>query len=789
MYISINWIKDFVDLEGVDIEALINKFTLSCAEVEGIEYKGKDLSGIYTAKIISVANHPNSKKLHLLEVDTGDKIHNIVCGAPNVRVGMITALATMGANIGGFTISKATLGGCDSFGMCCSEHELGISDNHDGIIDLPADTKIGVDIKQILDIDDIIFEVDNKSLTNRPDLWGHYGIAREIAALTGRKLKPLNLAKLEDFKGLACPSVRVDTNDCYRYTCATVENITNKVSNKNMQIRLYYCGMRGINLLADITNYIMLELGQPMHAFDNSIVKSIEVYNVKEETPFKTLDSNDRTLKEGTMVIASNGSPVAIAGVMGGENSEITDATTSVLIESATFDGAVVRKTAVSQGMRTEASARYEKMLDPELAYTALLRYVYLVKQEDSGAKISSGIADVYNYHYPKINIDIDRKFIDKYIGIKIPDEKILDILTSLEFEVKKTGDNFAVKVPSFRATKDINGKADIIEEITRVYGYDNIKPQTINQPLLPTKLDRVITTDYDIKFALASRYNLNEVHTYIWYDTATNETLGICPKSVISCVNSINKENDKIRATMIPSLLKVVMDNKNFINDFGVFEIGRVVKNMQTDGYADETKSLGVVLYNKNGEQNSLLLKLKEMIEYIFNNVVNVEFSLNVADPTCDYYHPVNFYEIVVDGQVIGNINLLHPNVVNNIEKGAAMAVCELNISNLLNAETFENKFEKISKFPTTKLDFNFLIPRGKLYKDIINIATSIDTNLNYNVSLLDIYDNEKDSFISYTLHYEVNSYTTNLTSEDIDSFHKLVIDTFKEKGISLKV
>ncbi len=789
MYISINWIKDFVDLDGVDIEGLINKFTLSCAEVEGIEYKGKDLSGIYTAKILSVANHPNSKKLHLLEVDTGDKIHNIVCGAPNVREGMITALATMGANIGGFTIGKATLGGCDSFGMCCSEHELGISDDHNGIIDFPEDTPIGVDVKTILDIDDIIFEVDNKSLTNRPDLWGHYGIAREIAALTGRKLKPLALAKPEEFAGKPTPKVSVTTDDCYRYTCATVENITKKVSNKNMQIRLYYCGMRGINLLADITNYIMLELGQPMHAFDNSIVKSIEVYNVKEETPFKTLDSNDRMLKEGTMVIATNGKPVAIAGVMGGENSEITDDTTSVLIESATFDGAVVRKTAVSLGMRTEASARYEKMLDPELAYTALLRYVYLVRQEDSGAKISSNIADSYNYHYPKINIELDRKFIDRYIGITIPDERIINILTSLEFGVKKSGDNFSVSVPTFRATKDINGKADIIEEITRVYGYDNIKPQTINQPLLPTKLDRVIAAEYDIKYALANRYNLNEVHSYIWYDTATNQELGIEPKSVISCVNSINKENDKIRATMIPSLLKVVMDNKNFMNNIGVFEIGRVVQNLQDNGYADETKSLGIVLYNKSADQNSLLLKLKEMLEYIFGNVINVEFGLDVTDPTYDYYHPVNFYEIRVDGQVVGNVNLLHPNVVNNIEKGAGMAVCELNISRVLNATTFENKFEKISKFPTTKLDFNFLIPRGKLYKDIIDIARSIDTNLNYNVSLLDIYDNETDCFISYTLHYEVNSYTTNLTSEDIDAFHKKVIDKFKSNDINLKV
>ena len=788
MYISINWIKDFVDLDGVDIEKLINKFTLSCAEVEGIEYKGKDLSGVYTAKILSVANHPNSKKLHLLEVSTGDKVHNIVCGAPNVRVGMITALATMGANVGGFTIAKATLGGCDSYGMCCSEHELGISDDHNGIIDLPADTPIGVDIKTLLDIDDIIFEVDNKSLTNRPDLWGHYGIAREIASLTGRELKPLKLANVSEFKGKK-PVVNVESNDCYRYTCATVDNITKKYSDKNMQIRLYYCGMRGINLLADVTNYVMLELGQPMHAFDNSIVKSIDVYNLKDETTFRTLDSNDRKLKEGTLVIATNGEPVAVAGVMGGENSEITDDTTSVLIESANFNGSLIRKTALGLGMRTEASARYEKMLDPELTMTALLRYVYLLKEQDAGATISSQIADSYNYHYPHKDIELTKDFINRYIGIEIDDERIVSILKSLEFGVEKDGDTFKVSVPSFRATKDINGKADIIEEITRIYGYDNIKPQTIDEPLKPTKLDREIAVEYDIKYSLANRYNLNEVHTYIWYDTATNNALNIAPRSVLRCVNSIGKENDQIRSTIIPSLLKVVMDNKNTMNDIGVFEIGRVVDSLGLDDMANEEKSLGIVLYSKNKDQNSLVLRQKEMVEYLFGYVINVDFGLNMTSQTCDYYHPVNFYEVVSNGMHVGNINLLHPNVVNNIEKGAGIAVCELNITKLLNCQTFENKFEKISKFPTTKLDFNFLIPRGKLYKDIIGIAKSVESELSYTVSLLDIYDNASDNFISYTLHYEVNSHTRNLTSEDIENFHKLVIEKFEQNNIKLKI
>ena len=521
MYISVNWLKDYVDLNGVDIEGLINKFTLSCAEVEGIEYKGRELKGVVVAKIVDVQNHPNSKKLHLLKVDTGDQIHDVVCGAPNVRVGLVTAFAKLGAHVNGIDIGKATLGGCDSYGMCCSEAELGMSENDTGIIELDEDTKLGQDIKDVFDIEDTIFEVDNKSLTNRPDLWGHYGIAREVAALTGRQLKPLNLENVANFKGNTI-KVDVKSEDCYRYVTATVNNITKTQSAKNMQIRLYYCGMRGINLLADVTNYVMLELGQPMHAFDNEIVKQIQVYNVDKETEFVTLDGTTRTLPTNTMVIATNNTPVAVAGVMGGENSEITDNTTSVLIESANFNGFTIRKTALGLGLRTESSARYEKMLDPELTMTALLRYVYLVKQQDAGATITSNITDVYNYKYPKLNITITKDFIDRYIGISIPEQRVVEILKHLEFGLKVVSEGkYEVEVPTFRATKDITSKADIIEEITRIYGYDNIVPQTINQPLEPSNLDRGVALEYDLKYALANRYNLNETHSYIWYDTA----------------------------------------------------------------------------------------------------------------------------------------------------------------------------------------------------------------------------------------------------------------------------
>ena len=271
MFLSMNWISDFVDFTGLDKVELIHRFSLSTAEVENeIFYKGADLSGIVVAEIKSVENHPDSKKLHLLKVDIGEpELTDVVCGAPNVRVGMKTAFAKVGAKIGEIEIAPRPLAGVMSYGMCCSEAEIGISDDNSGIMDITDDAANGTDLKDLYAIEDIVFEVDNKSLTNRPDLWGHYGIAREFAALAGRELKPLDTADLDAYNALAKVDMEIEDPLCQRYSCLQVENISRSVSPVDMRIRLFYCGMRGINFLADLTNYLMLEMGQPMHAFDS----------------------------------------------------------------------------------------------------------------------------------------------------------------------------------------------------------------------------------------------------------------------------------------------------------------------------------------------------------------------------------------------------------------------------------------------------------------------------------------------------------------------------------------
>ena len=540
MFVSINWIKDYVDLEGVDIRKLIESFTLATAEVEDIIVKGADVENVVVGEILSVENHPNSKKLHLLKVDAGSKVCDIVCGAPNVAVGQKVALALAGGRVCGGEIKVATVAGYESEGMCCSEKELGISEDNSGIMELDPSLANGTSIKDIFPIDDIIFEVDNKSLTNRPDLWGHYGIARELAALAGRELKPLELGDLS-YDGDEKVDVKIGREDLvYRYSCIKMDNITKNKSPLDMRIRLYYCGMRGINLLADVTNYIMLEIGQPTHAFAGDSIDNIVVTTPKEKTTFKTLDGVERVIDEETLMICNGDTHVGIAGIMGGLDSEIVGDTNSVVLECANFDGVSVRKSSSRLGLRTDASARYEKMLDPEMTVTAAKRFAYLLQSIDEGARVASQLTDEYVRKYPEINISFNKAYVDKYTGIDISTERINTTLKSLGFQVTMDGDNFHIKVPSWRATKDVTIKADIIEEITRIYGYDNFSIITTKSPLKPVRSTAVRSESNEIKDILVKHYNLHEVHSYIWGDVRRYKKLGIDVEAALAKLQTV---------------------------------------------------------------------------------------------------------------------------------------------------------------------------------------------------------------------------------------------------------
>jgi phenylalanyl-tRNA synthetase beta chain len=799
-----NWIGDFIDLSGEDIPALIQRFTLSTAEVEDIIFKGEDTSGVVVGKILTCENHPNSKKLHLLTVDQGDKVVNVVCGAPNARAGITVALATEGGKVSGNAINKVMLAGYESCGMCCSEAELGLSADHAGIIELDDNLKAGTPIEEVFPLRDIIFEVDNKSLTNRPDLWGHYGIAREFAALTGKPLKAVPAVNPTDFANL--PAVSIKSNDpwLYRYVSVTAENINTHTAPAYMRVRLFYCGVRSINLLADLTNFVMLELGQPMHAFDGEKVKSVEIKRFDNPFEFTTLDGQARKIDNTNLMICTDNTPSAVAGVMGGLDSEIADDTTSLLLESACFDAAAVRRTSVKLGLRTDASARYEKSLDPENSMTAALRFMQLLLEICPETKITSSFTDLYLKRFDIPVITLDKAYVDRYTGIDIPCETIVKTLTALGFGVKSENDTFTVTVPSWRATKDVSIKADIIEEITRIYGYDNFPAKTARSPLYPVKLSVSKRDENHIKDILARRFRFHEIHSYVWYDDNKNKELGIVTAKNLRVINAQTVDHSTLRADMIPSLLYAVNENKSFGTDFGIFEIGRVVKGIESqlenplenatsaatgttavNNRADERKELGLVLYTRDLDEEFALFKVRDIAETLIQALRGISPEFKNIAPSEQYFHPKNTSEIFVDGISAGTIGIIHPSVKAAIDKKSHITFLTLDLTGLAAMKTAAAAYDETPRFPGIDFDLTIPAPAGTRYADISKAWTESAPPELKSVSLIDIYG-ERDKNITVRLSFVSPSHT--LSMDEVNVHVNTITSRLAEDGIVIK-
>ena len=785
MFISMNWISDFVDLEGLDKMELISKFSLSTAEVENdIFHKGEDLSGVVVAEIKFVEPHPESKKLHLLKVDAGDgKLTDVVCGAPNVRVGMKTAFAKVGARIGDITIAPRPLAGFESCGMCCSEKEIGISDNHEGIMDIIDEVANGTDIKDLYDIDDIIFEVDNKSLTNRPDLWGHYGIAREFATIAKRPLKPIEQIDLSKYDNLEKIDLKIEDELCQRYSSIKVENVTKNIAPVNMRIRLFYCGMRAINLLTDLTNYLMLEMGQPMHAFDSRRVEKIRIKRFDKPFTFTTLDGVERNIDENTLMICNDNTPVAIAGIMGGLDSEIVEDTTTLTLESATFNAASIRKSAVRLAHRTDASARYEKSLDPEMTTVAIARFMKLLLDIDPGVKVVSALTDEYAFHYPKISLEFDKAYVDKYTGIEISDEHIVDTLTALGFGVEHNGNDFKVDVPSYRATKDVSLKADIIEEITRIYGYDNFDLFTTNAPLYPVRMSEEKNLEDRIKDILVKRFRLHEVHSYVWQYADEYKKLGIEVEDNVKLANSTNPNIETLRRSIVPTQLCQVNYNTGYASDFGLFEIGHVINGLDAEGLCNESKKLCITLFSKTKSLEQLYFELRDMIAETIDDIKHKPLSYAKKDATHSYQHPKNLNYLMVDGVQIGEIGIAHPSVSRKIDKKAQIVFAEIDIEKLTNVGALNISYVEPSKYPSIEVDLSFIAEKFSEINDTIKKSAG---NILKKVGVADVYSDGTSKSITVRLLFEDSSRT--LTHDEVQTVVDEIISNLKEKGINLK-
>lgn len=785
MLISMNWVNDFVDLSGLDLEKLIHQFTLSTAEVEDVYHMGGDIENVVVARILSVENHPDSKKLHLLKVDAGDKIYDCVCGAPNVREGMTVAFAREGGKVGGMAITCAKIAGVESHGMCCSEKELGISADHSGLWEITDDLPLGTPVTEAYAIRDIVFEVDNKSLTNRPDLWGHYGIAREFAALTGRTLKPVTRMDLTPYKDLAPIDIDViDRELCFRYTGLKVRNITKKVSPVDMRIRLFYCGMRAINLLADLTNYLMLELGQPMHAFDCAKVDSIQVKRFDKPFDFETLDGVQRRVDENTLMICSKGEPVAIAGIMGGLSSEIEDDTDSLLLESANFDAVSVRKSSTRLGLRTDASMRYEKTLDPELTTTAIEHFMQLLTEIDPGVEIISAMTDVYVRHYDKIDLSFDKKYVDRYTGIDISNEQILNTLNALGFNASLSGETFTVHVPSWRATKDVTIKADIIEEITRIYGYDNFKITSTKSALAPVLRTVNSNDDRFAKDLLVQRYGLHEVHSYIWCDAKKYKELNIEIEDNVRVINAMTPDHVVLRRSMVPTMISYVNENKSYANEFGIFEIARVVEGLREDGLCNERKHLGVALYSRTRSEKDVYLGLRDLMASIATELKHRPFEFRIAEAKHNWQHPRNTAEIWLDNVCLGFITVIHPAVQSKIDKKAVVVAAELDMDAFSALPASVIRYDEPSKFPGIDIDLSLVVSDTQTYSALAAAWADV-TPLLKKVALIDSYTGAVKSI---TLRFTFSSMEKTLSKTEVQGWVDTIVERLGAMGVTLR-
>ena len=790
MKISINWIKDYVDLSGIEVDELVKRFNLSTAEIEGVEKKGEDIQYIVFGKILKIEKHPETDHLHVMQVDVGNETIQILTSATNIYEGMVTAVCKVGSSIKGMKIKPTKMVGIESFGMCCSEAELGVGSDDEGLIDIKEPVTIGQDIKEAWPIDDIVLEIDNKSLTNRPDLWGHYGLAREFAVMFDRPLKKMPLEDLKSYEKLPEIAISIESENCYRYSALSVDNISVKKSPREMAIRLNYAGMRDINLLADLTNYVMLDVGLPMHAFDNKIVDAINVIEADGETVMTTLEGEEHTPPKGAVLIADKTKePVAIAGVKGGLKSGISDETNSVLFEAAVFDSAAIRKSARTIGLITDASQRYEKSLDPEMTEIALARILKVLKSIDAGVKVTSRLSDSYKKKYDRIRIEFDPKFISKIVGEEISREFIVKTLKALEFGVEEKGDMLDVLVPTFRATKDVSIKEDLVEEVARLYGYDNIKPAPLAFDAAPQTLIKSIEYEYDTKLMLAEKYNANEIHSYLWNYEDFNKAHKIDTKSYVSLLDSSNSGQSGIRSELIPTLIRTLDENKNNYESVRVFEIGRVVAGLDEDNICDEHKKLAVLFASQKKTEFELFTEMKTAIIDIAKNIMGVDVELAPGE-TVPYLHPVNSFRIKSRTADYGYMGIIHPEVKKATDKRFNVAVLEIDFEKLANTVAYAKKIKNVSKYQSVEIDYNIVCDKNLIYAELQKMLSKFKSKNMLGYSLVDIYQNEQvlPGKKSVTLRFTLCSQDHTLSGEEIEKFRNDFVEYLTRNKLEIR-
>ena len=791
MKVSLNWIKDYVDLPAdMDLKRLAYDLTMSTVEVEDTIELGKSFDNMVVGRIKTIEQHPNADKLKVCKTDIGGEIKDIVCGGSNLTEGMKVAVALPGAMCKWHgegepvEIKKSKLRGVESYGMICGAVEIGLADlfptkEEAHILDLSEfDAPAGTPLADALDLNDIILEIDNKSMTNRPDLWGHYGIARELAALYHLPLKPIVPYKSDVGQGSLTVTVE-DTERCPRYVAASIENLYVKPSTYQMQSRIWKVGMRPINALVDVTNYVMLATGQPTHAFDSDhIAGHIIVRRAAEGEKLLLLNGKELPLSTDDLVIADDAGAVGLAGVMGGAKDSILPETSRVILEVANFDAKGIRRTALRYDNRTEASARYEKAIDPERCDQALDLSMALFAELYPEMKVT-GFVDSYPNKLQRAEIDVSLNWLERRLGKRIPNEDIAKKMGELGYDLTFDGDNLHIVVPTWRSTGDVSIKADIMEEVARMYGYENFKaaPITTSFDGAINQLDKDL--ERRIKEYLAIRCGMQEIFTYPWMSDQFVSAVLQDTSGILALSTPPSPDESLIRSSLLPNLCKAVVKNERFFSEFSIFECAQVFRDAgyttpydSREKLPSQRKNIAGAFVGDSKNVTELFRKAKGVVEMMprYTHMEGFTFRQEEKPVWAD---DVVWLNICLGEARIGDLALLSKKASMACGiKNLSVMLFELDVDALVPFRSRTNSFTHLAEYPMTDYDVSLLFDADTKWEDMKRILSGIHNELLHGAAFVDEYHGKQipEGKKSVTIRLTIGSKGKTLTSAEIE-------------------
>lgn len=781
MLLPIKWAKEYVDIND-DIMNICDKVTLTGSHVESIIKLGDNIDNIVVGKIIDIYRHENSNKLWITKVDLGNEIVQIVTAAQNLKQFDYVPVAKINSTLSDNTkIKEAKLAGEISQGMFCSYKELGYPDSvipkeyKDGVLRIiDENTVLGTDIREVLDLDDTVVEFE--ITPNRPDCLSIVGMAREIAASFDKKLNPINVKNLKEIENKSLLNITIHSDDCKRYSASIVKDVTIKESARKVQNYLLNSGIRPVNNIVDLTNFLMLELGQPLHAFDlDKLEGNISIRNAFEGEKVVTLDDVERTLSSEDMLICDDVKPIAIAGVMGLKNSEIDENTKNIFIESAFFTKKTIKSTSKRLGLKSEASIRYEKGLTSEHTMNVLARFLCLL-EKNVKCKIDS-IFDVNKEETTSKLIEFDTNLVKRLLGVEIKNSDIITYLDLLEIKTEVKGDVIICTIPYFRT--DLVIQEDIVEEIGRLYGFCNLNPTPILAPNTIGRKSKKRILEDKIKNILLN-LGLYEITTYSFIGGSIIKKSKMNTQNTVKILNPLGEEFSIMRKSLIPNIIEVLSKNLNYKNeDLLVYELGNTFHTVENYEVPLEKKRLVIGSYGKYD-----FYYIKDVIINLFNvlNIKNIEFIKNNC---IDYFHPGVCADILANGEKVGEIGQISYDVCKNFSIKKNIFVCEIDIEKIRDKVSLIKIYEPIIKYPAVKRDLAIIVDKDIDSGRIEKIFKNNSNNLLKNIELFDIYTgnqiNKGKKSMAYKLTFQSKEKT--LVDEDINSLIDNMLFDLKEQ------